>query len=468
MESAWKVGLLFTVFAVMVLGTYSLLQRSLFAKPVQEYYVAFDDAGGLTSGAPVLLAGVKVGQVERVELRDGFQAVAVLAIEEQYQIPEGSVAVLPGSLIGIGDRKIEIRTPALIAASLPPGSTIPGTLESPLAALLPDTEQTIEELNNTLIAVQALLEDEELLGGVKDLMSESQVTMRRFGNLAGGLEGAVATNSDRVGRLMVSVEASLENLYLISEEFKRIASDGELEGKVANILDSLDGAATQGRLLVADMQGLVNDPELRNSMRETMANAEQITASGTRIAADAELMAANGVTLSEQGIQLMETANEIAKDVKEVLEEVRGSVSRLPGMGGGGLLPDFQVEAGLFHDFDSGLYRVDLNAEVPIGNEDLILGLYDAFESNKLNLQLRRSLGDKVDFRYGVYASKPGFGVDYLIAPRLSLRGDLYGLNDPRFDARLRYEFDSGIIGWFGFDRLFDRGSPILGVGIRR
>lgn len=468
MESAWKVGLMFTVFAAMVLGVYSVLQRNLFAVPTNEYFVEFDDAGGLTSGSAVLLSGVRVGQVERVELRDGIRPIAVLQIEEQYGIPEGSVAVLSSSLIGIGDRKIEIRPPVAFASALPAGSTIPGTMESPLASILPDTEKTIDELNNTLLAVQALLSDEELLGGVKDVMAESQVTVRRFGNLAGELQGAVATNSARVGQLMVSVESSLENLYAISEEFRRIAQSGELEGRVVSIMDSLDAAANQGQMLVADMQSLVNDPEMRGSMKQTLSNVEEMSESGTRIAKDVELMAANGVTLSEQGIELMEKANEIATEVKEALEEFRGTIGGLTGAGAGGLLPDVEIESGVFHDFDSGLYRIDLQAEIPIGRERLLLGLYDAFESNKLNLQLQRNVASNLDLRYGVYASKPGIGVNYSIAPRLSLRGDLYGLNDPRLDARLRYDFGSGVIGWFGVDRLFDRGSPILGVGIRR
>ena len=78
MQSAWKVGALVVVFAALILATYAILQRSLFAKKTQDYYVLFDNAGGLDTGARVLLAGVQIGTVSKVELISAGQARATI------------------------------------------------------------------------------------------------------------------------------------------------------------------------------------------------------------------------------------------------------------------------------------------------------------------------------------------------------------------------------------------------------
>ena len=105
---------------------------------------------------------------------------------------------------------------------------------------------------------------------------------------------------------------------------------------------------------------------------------------------------------------------------------------------------------------------------VPIKDSTLHLGLYDAFESDRLTAQLGRSVTSTFGYRYGVYASKPGLGVDFRLAPRLSLRGDAWDINDPRLDLRASYELGNGFLGWFGVDRVLKDNAITFGVGVRR
>jgi phospholipid/cholesterol/gamma-HCH transport system substrate-binding protein len=117
---------------------------------------------------------------------------------------------------------------------------------------------------------------------------------------------------------------------------------------------------------------------------------------------------------------------------------------------------------------DPGRIRTDMNVTIPVGEENLTFGLYDAFESNKLNLQFSRNLNNYLALRYGVYASKPGVGVDYALAPRLNLRSDLFGLNEPQLDLRLGYRLDSRFNAWVGVERIFQRPMAAIGFGIKR
>lgn len=467
MASAWKVGLLVVMFAAMVLGAYAVLQRSVFAKETHEYYVRFEDAGGLTSGARVLLSGVQVGLVEEVGIGEDGRPVATVAIERDYRIPAGSDAVLPTSFISIGDRQIEITPPQVVESYLSPGDTLDGRLKSPLESFVPESGETVAELNRTLVAVRKLLEDQELKGGVKELMASATQTSDRFGKLAGRMDGLLARTTPALDTLMASATASLQNLEAVSVQVRRLAEDGQLEGQTKDLLEQMNAAVAKGTQLVENLNALVVDPQLQGDLRAMAANVKTMSDSGTRIAANAEVISANGITISAETTELLRKANTLADEVQDLLETFRGTLGRI-GTQGKSLADSIQASAELTQESNPGHTRIDLNARVPFGGNTVMVGLYDAFEANKLNVMLEKTLNPRLDFRYGVYASKPGLGVQYQVAPRFSLRSELFGLNDPQFDVRATYDFGGGIQGWVGLERIFERNAPSIGIGTRK
>jgi len=257
------------------------------------------------------------------------------------------------------------------------------------------------------------------------------------------------------------------NLHAMSTEFRKLVESGQIQGKTTQLLDSMNAAVLQGQKLVADLQATVNDPEIKASMKGTLKNFETMSESGTRIAVEAESMAKNGVVISEETVALLKKANKLATDVEKLIEEFKKTVSGLEGKGKS-MLPRVSAEATVMRETSPGRTRADVDVNFNIGSDRFLIGMYDAFESNKINAQIYKALSPDLDLRYGVYASKPGVGVDYSLAPKLKLRGDLFGHNNPQLDFRLRYEFGSGISGWLGVDRVFNRNSPTFGVGIRK
>ncbi|HET7314259.1 outer membrane lipid asymmetry maintenance protein MlaD [Salinisphaera sp.] len=63
---------------------------------------AFNDIGGLKVGAPVDLAGVRIGRVTDIKLNQTtYRAVATIHIQDQYKIPRDSGAsILTSGLLG--------------------------------------------------------------------------------------------------------------------------------------------------------------------------------------------------------------------------------------------------------------------------------------------------------------------------------------------------------------------------------
>src|SRR5262245_20278593 len=65
-----KVGIQILV-ALALLGAFIVIMGGLSFEPSYTVYVEFENPGGLQSGAPVRVAGVKVGKVKEIQFRGG-------------------------------------------------------------------------------------------------------------------------------------------------------------------------------------------------------------------------------------------------------------------------------------------------------------------------------------------------------------------------------------------------------------
>ena len=65
-----KVGLLILT-ALVLLGGFILVMGGINFQPTYDVFVGFDNPGGLQTGAPCKIAGVKVGTVEEIQYLGG-------------------------------------------------------------------------------------------------------------------------------------------------------------------------------------------------------------------------------------------------------------------------------------------------------------------------------------------------------------------------------------------------------------
>jgi len=71
-------------------------------------YASFDQIGGLKPRAPVVISGVKVGQVESIALDGSFRARARLDLDAHLKIPTDTTASIMTSGI-LGDRYVSLQ-----------------------------------------------------------------------------------------------------------------------------------------------------------------------------------------------------------------------------------------------------------------------------------------------------------------------------------------------------------------------
>ncbi|GIW41403.1 MAG: outer membrane lipid asymmetry maintenance protein MlaD [Candidatus Binatia bacterium] len=71
-------------------------------------YARFDEIGGLKPRAPVVIAGVKVGQVENISLGDDYRAVVEMDLDPGLRLPvDTSASILTAGILG--DRYISLQ-----------------------------------------------------------------------------------------------------------------------------------------------------------------------------------------------------------------------------------------------------------------------------------------------------------------------------------------------------------------------
>ncbi len=82
----------------------------------------FDEIGGLKPRAPVVISGVKIGEVERIDLADDYRARVTLNVDPALALPIDTTASIVTSGV-LGDRYVSLQ-PGAEEETLRPGDRI--------------------------------------------------------------------------------------------------------------------------------------------------------------------------------------------------------------------------------------------------------------------------------------------------------------------------------------------------------
>ena len=202
--------------------------------------ITLPHAAGLSQGSRVSIRGYDVGEVEGLTLRpDGI--IATAHVREGIDLPEGTRAmVTPGSLIGGGAGVEFVIDEAPEGAEMLPrdgSATIPGTAETFTA-----------QLTNQLTAA--------IEGPAAD-----------FNRLTNSFE-QISGEWAQVGS---DVRALLEQRDLADVD------SGEAVGNLSTVLARMDGRLAELEDVIASVDEVVGDPQLRRDIRQTAANAREVS-----------------------------------------------------------------------------------------------------------------------------------------------------------------------------------------------
>lgn len=116
----------FVLIGIFCLGylTIKLGKMEILGGDGYEIHALFSNVGGLTTGADVLIAGVKVGKVSRIALTD-YNAKVTLRISKDIKLQEDTIASIKTKGL-IGEKYIEL-TPGGSETLIGPGGILRDT-----------------------------------------------------------------------------------------------------------------------------------------------------------------------------------------------------------------------------------------------------------------------------------------------------------------------------------------------------
>ena len=264
--------------AIGLLGTLWLVRGGLSSG--YPLYVKFAWGQNLKPGQPVLLAGVNVGGVRDVKLRDDGYLDVILRVNDGIKVPKNAVASVKP--IGIfGDAAVALTPKGPSAVSYAPNDTVPvGASDTDIQAIMNRVDSigaTVQLMTKTLNA--------ELVasGGFKDMrktMANAAELSANASRLSVQLNAIAAEQNKNLTLTMASfrraasavdsaqIDSTLKNFRTSSASLTRIASNLDSTTKRVNSLvggiergEGTVGKFMKDTLLYRDLRGLVTQAD---------------------------------------------------------------------------------------------------------------------------------------------------------------------------------------------------------------
>ena len=263
MKREIKIGIFLTIalgiiaafiFVVGDLGT-------LFDKPGYEVFLYFNSATGLEKRTGVRLAGVKVGYIKDIRLKDN-QAEVVLRIDQDVEFRTDSQATL-AALGLLGEKYIEIIPGTSGPICLPGGSieVVPAMGLQELGGELADVSGEIQETSRVLRELLGSPDSRSNLTLILENMAAFAADLREFSQLN---SSAVNEGIQKGSRAIDNFDARVEALSSSLEELAVLLRDVVAENR-DNVSQNLENIRA---LLEKADQSLTKLDETLNKINE--------------------------------------------------------------------------------------------------------------------------------------------------------------------------------------------------------
>ncbi|HTQ02648.1 MAG TPA: MlaD family protein [Polyangiaceae bacterium] len=296
-----RVGALILV-AVALIALFTVLMAGITFQPTYTVYVSFQNPGGLTTGAPVRISGVKVGRVSEIEFLGALdrkppagQSDALIRvtakIETRYanSIHDNSrwFVTVQGVL---GEMFLAVEPGSPERPVLRDGAQVHGVSPPQLDLLLSESYELLHR------AYRGLSDNEQKI-------SETFDGLHRTLGLTGGV---IERNQDKIDHII----ANADTLSTTAADTLKAARERYVDGpQVTRILNNVEHGS---EIMAHDVGPLVSDS------REVLSDTKKIT----HVLASDEQLAALGSMTRDLG-DAAKSAKSMAGDAQALLDRVK-------------------------------------------------------------------------------------------------------------------------------------------------
>ncbi|TGE10299.1 MCE family protein [Hymenobacter fodinae] len=280
-----KVALLGIVaIALLVLG-FNFLKGSNLLSSDRTYYAKYDNVDGLTIGNPVILNGIKVGQVKEMSLipEEGNRVRVAVELQKGVTVGDSTVASLSGSLLGSKTITLFLgkNTKVYDGGEELRSYTVASITDAFQAKALP----VLGTVDSTLIKVNGFLN--------KDAKVSLQATLQNAQGSTEALKNLLLMNQRNINQITTNMARLTADLNKTSAKFDRIASNfallsdslknapvGPAMRKLNATMTEAQGTMTTLNRSLTDQKGslgkLINDTLLYNNLNATAASTNTL------------------------------------------------------------------------------------------------------------------------------------------------------------------------------------------------
>ncbi|TLQ42929.1 MCE family protein [Streptomyces marianii] len=287
----------FGLFAVVTVLATALLATTIATvsfTPEHTYRAVFSDVTGLEEGDDIRVAGVRVGEVREIGIRDRTLAEVTFTVAEKRPLLTGTGAVIRYRNL-VGSRYIALTEGPGDGTTLPPGSRIP------------------------LSRTRPALDLNALLGGFKPLFAA--LSPKDVNRLATGIVRTLQGEGGTVNSLLAHT-ASLTSTLADRDELI-----GSVIDNLNTVLATLDRRGARFSGLVKQLQRVVSGLSAdRRPIGESLVNINGLTEATAGLLEDARPPLRDDIAELRE---LTGTLNDNEKTVEGVLKRLPGKLDKL-------------------------------------------------------------------------------------------------------------------------------------------
>jgi len=322
-----KVGILILT-AVGLLAGFILIMGGINFQPTYSIFVDFDNPGGRQAGAPVKVAGVKVGKVQEIAFRGGEIDPAThkreamvrlrVTVERRYQksVHENSIFYVTTQGV-LGEQFLAIDPGSNDRPVLAEGAVVRG-LDPPRLDML--LAESYELLHSTVSALRENKgEIQEAFDGLRKTLKGTGDFMERNGKTL----DTIATNAEQITAHADELVQGAKTKYVDNPQIDRILDNAEgLTGTAARDVPPLLADAKETMANAKRVSTTIGDPAAQAKIKQAVNDVAEITSTAKAITADAQAVVSHmrkgkgtvGALVMDE--QLFDDLQELARDLK--------------------------------------------------------------------------------------------------------------------------------------------------------
>jgi phospholipid/cholesterol/gamma-HCH transport system substrate-binding protein len=236
--------------------------------------VVFDNAAGLDRDASVQIAGVEVGRVESITLKEG-KALVRLRITPTVQLEQDAVAAIKTHGI-LGEKYVELHPGTRGGPLLGPGQQITQTeRQTDIDRMLSQLSLIAEDVRGVTSSLNRVLAGQAGEEAIRSILTNAR-------DLTRNLNQVVVSNE-------AALRAAIDNTRQLTGNLNRVVTDND--AKVGQVLDGLKSASREMEKSFASLNeiagginrgegtvgALLKDPTTADRLNKTLASLQEVT-----------------------------------------------------------------------------------------------------------------------------------------------------------------------------------------------